>query len=81
MLEKKINGFIAYCKVAGFKEKSIETLLIRIHEFNKFLKSKRFSNIRSIKYAHLSAFVADYQSPSIHVKKARICGMGDVVTL
>ncbi len=57
MLEKKINGFIAYCKVAGFREKSIETLLIRIYEFNKFLKSKRFSNIRSIKYVHLSAFV------------------------
>ncbi len=72
MLEKKINGFISYCKVAGFREKSIETLLIRIYEFNKFLKSKRFSNIRSVKYAHLSNFVADYKSPSIHVKKARV---------
>ncbi|MCP4719461.1 MAG: tyrosine-type recombinase/integrase, partial [Desulfobacteraceae bacterium] len=44
----------------------------RIHEFIKFLKSKRFTNIRSIKYVHLSAFVADYKSPSIHVKKARV---------
>lgn len=63
-----------YCKVAGFKEKSLETLLIRIHEFNKFLKSKRFSNIRSVKYAHISAFVADYKSPSVHVKKCRDIG-------
>ncbi len=72
MLEKKINGFIEYCKVAGFSEKSIETLLIRIHELNNFLKSQRFSNIRTVKYAHLSDFVADYKSPSIDVKKARV---------
>jgi len=71
MLEKKITGFIEYCKVAGFKEKSLETLSIRIHEFNNFIKSKSFSNIRPVTYAHLSAFVADYKSPSVHVKKAR----------
>jgi integrase/recombinase XerC len=72
MLEKKINGFIAYCKVAGFKEKSIQTLSSRLNEFNKFLKSKRFKNISSITYTHLSAFVADYSFPSVHIKKARI---------
>ena len=26
MLEKQINGFIDYCKVSGFKVKSIESL-------------------------------------------------------
>jgi integrase/recombinase XerC len=72
MLDKKIKGFIGYCKVAGFKEKSIETLSLRLNEFNRFLKSKRFNNIQSVSYSHLSAFVADYQSPSIHIKKARI---------
>lgn len=72
MLNKKIKGFIGYCKVAGFKEKSIETLSLRLNEFNQFLKSKRFKNIQSVSYSHLSAFVADYQSPSIHIKKARI---------
>lgn len=72
MLEEKIKGFIAYCKVAGFKDKSIETLSLRLNEFNRFLKSKRFKNIQSVTYSHLSAFVADYNSPSIHVKKARI---------
>lgn len=72
MLEKKINGFLAYCKVAGFKERSVETLSLRLNEFGNFLKSKRFKNIQSVTYAHLSAFVADYRSPSVHVKKARI---------
>jgi integrase/recombinase XerC len=72
MLEENIKGFISYCKVAGFKEKSIETLSLRLNEFNKFLKSKRFKNIQSVTYSHLSAFVADYRSPSIHIKKARI---------
>jgi integrase/recombinase XerC len=72
MLEEKIKGFIAYCKVAGFKEKSIETLSLRLHEFNQFLKSKRFKNIQSITYSHLSTFVADHKFPSVHVKKARI---------
>jgi len=72
MLEDKIKGFIAYCKVVGFKDKSIETLSLRLNEFNRFLKSKRFKNIQSVTYSHLSTFVADYKSPSVHVKKARI---------
>ncbi len=72
MLENKINGFIDYCKVADFSNKSVETFSIRLNEFNNFLKSKRFSYLRSVKYGHLSTFVADYRKPSVHVKKARI---------
>ena len=72
MLEEKIKDFIDYCKVVGFKIKSIESLSIRLNEFNQFLKSKRFRRIQSVTYSHLSAFVADYKSPSVHVKKARI---------
>ena len=72
MLENKINGFIDYCKVAGFSNKSIETFSIRLKDFNKFLKSKRFSYLRSVKYTHLSTFVAKYGKPSVHVKKSRI---------
>ena len=65
MLEENFKGFLAYCKITGFKEKSIETLSLRQNEFNKFLKSKRFKNIQSVTYSHLSAFIADYKSPSI----------------
>jgi len=48
MLDKQIKGFIAYCKVSGFKARSIQTLAIRLNDFNKFLKIKRISRIRSV---------------------------------
>ena len=72
MLEEQINGFIEYCKVSGFRDKSIESLSIRLNQFKKFLKTARLRKIKSITYRHLSRFVADYKNPSIHVKKARI---------
>jgi integrase/recombinase XerC len=72
MLTEQVNGFIEYCKVSGFKDKSIQALSIRLNEFKDFVKSKRLSHIRNISYGHLSAFVADYKNPSIHVKKSRI---------
>jgi len=75
MLEKQINGFIEYCKVSGFRDKSIESLSIRLNQFNNFLKTARLRKIKSITYRHLSRFVADYKNPSIHVKKARIWSM------
>jgi integrase/recombinase XerC len=72
MLEKQINGFIAYCKVSGFKNKSIETLSLRINQFKAFISRSGIQNIASIQYRHLRQFVADYKQPSIHIKKARI---------
>jgi len=41
MLTEQINGFIEYCKVSGFKNKSIQALTIRLNDFNKFLKTTR----------------------------------------
>ncbi len=72
MLEKHINRFIDYCKVAGFKDKSIESLSIRLNQFNAFIENIRIRKIKSITYRHLSKFISDYQNPSIHVKKARV---------
>ena len=72
MLTEQINGFIEYCKVSGFSDRSIQALTIRLNDFNDFLKSKRFSHIQNLTYRHLSTFVADYKNPSIHVKKSRI---------
>ena len=72
MLEEQINGFIEYCKVSGFRNKSIESLSIRLNQFNIFLKTVQIRKIKAITYRHLSKFVADYKNPSIHVKKARI---------
>jgi integrase/recombinase XerC len=72
MLDRQIKGFIEYCKACGFKERSIQAFTIRLNDFNKFLKVKRLSRIRSITYSYLTAFVADFKDPSIHVKKSRI---------
>ena len=72
MLEKQISGFIAYCKVSGFKNKSIESLSLRLKQFNCFINHSRIQSIRTIRYCHIRQFVADYGQPSIHVKKARI---------
>jgi len=72
MLEKQIRGFLQYCKVSGFRPRSLQALSIRLYDFSKFLKTNRLSRVRSINYAHLSAFVADFHSPSVHVKKSRV---------
>jgi integrase/recombinase XerC len=65
MLEEQINGFIEYCKVSGFRDKSIESLSIRLNQFKRFLITARLRKIKSITYRHLSRF-ADYKNPSIH---------------
>jgi integrase/recombinase XerC len=72
MLDKQISGFIAYCKVSGFKDKSIESLSLRLGQFNRFINESHIKHIDSIQYRQLRQFVADYGQPSIHVKKARI---------
>lgn len=72
MLDRQISGFIAYCKVSGFKDKSIESLSLRLGQFNRFVNEFHIKRIDLIQYRHLRQFVADYRQPSIHVKKARI---------
>jgi len=75
MLEKQINGFIEYCKVSGFKDRSIESLSINLNKFKTFLSKIHNRSIKKITYRHLSAFAADYESPSVDPKKARIWAM------
>ena len=36
MLEKQVNRFIDYCKVSGFKDKSIESLSPNLNKFKIF---------------------------------------------
>jgi len=72
MLEKQVNGFIAYCKVSGFKDKSIESLSLNLNKFKIFLSKIHVRSIKKVTYRHLLSFVADFQSPSIHTKKARV---------
>lgn len=37
MLEKHVTDFLAYCKVAGFSKKSIESLSISLRELSAFI--------------------------------------------
>jgi integrase/recombinase XerC len=72
MLYDYISEFLNYCHTVGFKAKSIETLSFRLIEFNKFLHKKQINDIRLVRYTHLIQFIADYNKPSVHVKKARV---------
>ena len=72
MLERQVNGFIDYCKVSGFKDKSIKSLSINPNKFKIFLIKIHVRPIKKITYRHLLGFVADFESPSIHIKKARV---------
>jgi len=72
MLQNNITNFLQYCKNSNFSERSVESLTFRLNEFNKFIKSQNISSIQKINYQHLLQFVADYNNPSDHVKKARV---------
>ena len=64
MLEEQINGFIEYCKVSGFRDKSIESLSIRLNQFKKFLKTARLRKIKSITYRHRSTLSQNRKNSS-----------------
>jgi len=72
MLSNSISNFLTYCKTAGFSEKSLETYTFRLGEFNDFVTQKQIDSIPQINYSHLLDFVADYKTPSVHVKKPRV---------
>ncbi len=46
MLEQHINGFIEYCKVSGFRVKSIESLSTRLNNFNNFIQENHLESIQ-----------------------------------
>ena len=72
MLKTEIDHFLTYCKVSDFSGKSIETFTIRLNEFNELLKTTTAASIKEISYKHLRRFIADFKTPSVHIKKARV---------
>ena len=72
MLQNNITNFLQYCKNSNFSERSIESLTFRLNEFNQFIRSQTISSIRDINYQLLAQFVADFNKPSVYVKKARV---------
>jgi len=72
MLHRSIQEFVSYCRLVGFSHRSLQALFIRLNEFTVFLKSQRIRSIKKVTYLDLVAFVADFNNPSIHVRKSRV---------
>ena len=72
MLHRCIQEFLAYCRLANFSHRSLQALVIRFNEFTAFLKSQRIKSVKKVTYLDLVAFVADFNNPSIHVRKSRV---------
>lgn len=70
MLEINIEHFLDYCKVSNFAVRSIQSLRVRLNEFNRFINNGPVETVQDISYRHLREFIT--HSPSIHIKKARI---------
>jgi site-specific recombinase XerD len=72
MLHTHIEQFLRYCQVSNSSSKSIEALTLRLKQFKQFCHALSLSSISDITYQHLLTFIADYGSPSVHVKKNRV---------
>jgi len=72
MLYRYCSQFLAYCELADFSARSIQTLTIRLNELANFLKIQRILSIKRVRYRHLIDFASDYNAFSIHVTKSRI---------
>ena len=72
MLQRFIQEFIGYCRLAAFSDRSIQALTARLKELQSFLKARQIRSVKKIAYLDLVAFVADFNNPSIHVRKSRV---------
>ncbi|MDO9567584.1 MAG: tyrosine-type recombinase/integrase [Candidatus Desulfaltia sp.] len=72
MLHQYMQQFLSYCQIACFSERSIETLTVRLNEFNAFIIPEKLKSPKKITYNHLIDFVSDFKLPSVHVKKSRV---------
>jgi len=72
MLHRYFRQFLDYCRLADFSIRSIQALTARLNEFQAFLNSLKIRSVKKITYRHLVDFIADYEKPSIHVRKSRI---------
>jgi integrase/recombinase XerC len=72
MLHRYCSQFLAYCELADFSARSIQTLTNRLNELANFLKIQRIRPVKKVRYRHLIDFAADFNTPSIHVTKSRV---------
>jgi integrase/recombinase XerC len=72
MLHDYIEQFLDYCQVSNFAPKSIEAFRVRLEQFHQYCQSVAVGSVSEIGYQQLSDFVADFQRPSVHMKKSRV---------
>jgi len=72
MLEAEMKHFLKYCKISDFSKKSIEALTTRLNEFKEYLETAPIRSAKEISYRHLREYVAEFKTPSIHIKKGRV---------
>lgn len=72
MLHHYIEQFLHYCQVSNFPQKSIEALTARLRHFDLYCQTLSVGSIADVTYQQLLTFVADFDEPSVHVKKNRI---------
>ena len=73
MFHHYCGQFLEYCQLTDFSARSIQALPIRLNELTIFLKTRRIRSVKRVRYRHLVDFTADYNDPSIHVIKSRVC--------
>ena len=67
MLYRYCEKFLEYCRFADFSYRSIQALEIRLGELRSFARARN-----DIKYLHLAAFTAEFNHPSVHLRKSRV---------
>lgn len=72
MLHRYFNPFPEYFELADFAARSIEAMSARVNEFQAYLNLIKIISIKKATYRHLVEFVADFETPSIHVTKSRV---------
>lgn len=72
MLHTYIEQFLRYCQASNFPPKSVEAFRTRLRQFNEYCGTLASRSLSDISYQHLLSFVADFKSPSVHVKKNRV---------
>ena len=72
MLQDYIEQFLHYCQVSNFTAKSIEAFTARLRQFDRYCQTLAAGSIAELTYQHLLVFVADFEAPSVHVKKNRV---------
>ena len=72
MLHTYIEQFLYYCQVSNFTAKSLEALTSRLKELNRYCQNLSTDSINMVTYRDLLIFVADFDRPSVHIKKSRV---------